>query len=222
MTRLSRREISLLYSHTSRQFFPCPTDILHEMMEITRLRVAVACATLSDRTLLRRAVKAAKGIYEFDPTRWHEPFSTDGPMYTPVARLYKTSVLLYALLSLPPRLAACFGAAPDSDVIVRTPANRRLVADQMRRRYTEELLRLYAHAWVTIPKMTMSWPTAVLGVAVAGDEAWRRQFRPWLDELAWSPELSGAVGLVPLLEEFWASGKTEWDDCWYEPMPCVG
>ncbi|KAJ6789566.1 hypothetical protein PWT90_07717 [Aphanocladium album] len=213
MTVFNRREIRLIYSHTNREFFPCPTALRHEMMEITRLRVACHSSKLSVRTLLRRASRAASGIHSFAPENWRESYDTNDSRFDHLGHIYKTSILLYALLSLPPRLAACFDLEPEKSSVARTLARRQRIVDKARELYRNQLFRLFTAAWTSIPKLTLAWPTAVLGVAVASNEEQRRQYAAWLEELKWSGEVDGAVGMAPLLEQFWYSGKTEWDDC---------
>ncbi|KAJ3479400.1 hypothetical protein NLG97_g8328 [Lecanicillium saksenae] len=173
------------------------------MMEITTLRVAYASSSLSMKTLMCRAVTAANGIQQFEPGNWCETYSTDDPRFTALGYLYKTAVHLYALLSLPLQLAIHFAESQ-----VEGPITRALARD--------------GHCLIQLGRLTLAWPTAVLGVAVAGNEEQRSQYAVWLEELKWSGQVDGAVIMAPMLEEFWKSGKTEWDECWYERVACVG
>lgn len=218
VTDWSRNEVRLAYAHTGREALPCPTDLFFEMIDITRLRTAVYTGEVSRTQLLRNARKIAQGIDGFDPESWTETYDTQGPSFTLMARLFKSAVTLYAVMSLPPRLVKPF-TVPQSGLAASAGGVQDISAHAY---YRDQLFQLFTEAWDRLSRRSLGWPVAVLGVAVADSPSQREQVRAWLDYMCWIPGTDcGTLALVPLLEEFWPLGSTKWDDCFYEPINCL-
>ncbi|TQV90404.1 C6 finger domain-containing protein [Cordyceps javanica] len=107
MSNWSDQDIAIAYSHTGCHGFPCPTAIFQAMIRITHLRTLVAAGTQAPEWE-RLAREAHAKIQSVDPRNWGEPYSTDGEIYVLSARVYQAAVALYAILALPPQLAAVF------------------------------------------------------------------------------------------------------------------
>lgn len=219
----SRNQVRLAYSFSSRDALPCPTELMFELIEITRLRTAVYTGRLARTQLYRRARKMAQAVGSFNPETWTEiSYDTDSAARKGQARLFKAAVSLYAILSLPPRLTKPFAlsllppqSSPDSSITASTGVRVMLAREY----YSTQLFQLCRELWDTLDGANMGWPMAVLGVAVLNNPSQQDQLVAWLNDLCWIPGSKGGPNaLLPLLVEFWASGKTQWDDCFYKPI----
>ncbi|KAJ6790449.1 hypothetical protein PWT90_03028 [Aphanocladium album] len=174
------------YSHSGFHTFPCPTPVLQAMIRITHLRTLVAENKDSEKwESMARDVR--EKIASADPYRWNEGYKTDHEFLPVAARIYKASVALYALLSLPKRLGALLeveedapepepkdkttvtaAAFPHDDALdLRHAAIEADRTQSHRSRYTSRLFRLFRRALVEMPPSGgLIWPAAVLGVAL--------------------------------------------------------
>lgn len=209
-TEWSRNEVEAAYAHTGRESIPCPTILFIELIEITRLRGIVHTGERSRTQVFRNALKISKTIHDFDPSNWVEKYDTSDVKSNVIARLFKAAVIAYAVLALPPRLAKLFtGQAQE------TP-------DSPRAHCRDKLFEAFTAAWDALSLLSLGWPVAVLGVAVAGSPTHIEQVRRWLEVLRWRRNSQGGPHeLIPLLEEFWESGKTGWEDCFYKPISAL-
>ncbi|KAJ3493538.1 hypothetical protein NLG97_g4667 [Lecanicillium saksenae] len=100
MANWSDEDISLAYGTTDFHAFPCPTAVFTAMIRITHLRTLVAAA---------EPMGDGHGAGRANPYNWNEGYKTEDEKVFPLAtRLYKTTVALYAVLSLPMQLAGLF------------------------------------------------------------------------------------------------------------------
>lgn len=67
-------------------------------------------------------------------------------------------------------------------------------------------------------KLLMLWPLMVLGIDAVNKGKTRRDLvRSWADEMYSYTGSYSIWHLKEVLERFWASGRTRWDDCWDKP-----
>ncbi len=86
-------------------------------------------------------------------------------------------------------------------------------------RYQSRLFRLFRQAMRAMPDSAgHMWPAAVLGVALRGHKEEQAILLDYIGPLRGLPASeNGAADLYDKLVLFWASGKTRWDQCFYEP-----
>ncbi|OAA69230.1 C6 finger domain protein [Akanthomyces lecanii RCEF 1005] len=233
MSNWSDEDIDTAYSHTGFHAFPCPTVLFQAISRITHLRTLVAGCT--DAAVVDRLVPLAREafakIQHFDPAGWTEPYPTDHEFYPVVGRAFQYAVALYGILSLPAPLAAVFtyppeAGTPQAHEAHRGDENHELIYtttqlySTTRIRYREHLFTLFQRALPAAPSIEgLLWHAAVLGVAYSNHE--EEEQKIILDYVASLRFVYGADGgaihLYDKLREFWASGKKEWDQCFYEP-----
>lgn len=92
-------------------------------------------------------------------------------------------------------------------------------AQTARVRYQSRLFRLFRKATRTmLDSAGHMWPAAVLGVALQGHDKEQAILLDYIGPQRGQPASeNGAAGLYDKLVLFWASGKTRWDQCFYEP-----
>ncbi|ATY65880.1 C6 zinc finger domain [Cordyceps militaris] len=201
-------DILRIYSNMYFRILPCPSILFMAIVQITRLRVLAATLGASSPELLSAAQLIADTVHDFVPERWTESYELpDDPKIYTFARVFRATVMLYALLALPANLARPFRRAEAA-----TGRDSRL-------HHRDVLVAGVARASaVRMGLAGMCWPLAVLGVALY-DGALEEQDRV----LAWLKEMelletasSGPVMLRKLLPVFWESGKCGWEDCYYQ------
>ncbi|TQW00584.1 hypothetical protein V2A60_001655 [Cordyceps javanica] len=207
------KQVLQVYTAGFFNLLPCPSCLFLEIHRITRLRVAVTTASPAMiHGLVPIATGIAKRIAGFSPGAWKESYDIPAePTASLLARIFKTATTMYGLLSLPPVLGHLFGPSHRMSRKQRCDLRNLLLEDM------EEAHKSY-------PRLdSLSWVIAVLGVALhdgtANDRA--RLFKI-LDAIQQMPGVySGPATLFDLLEAFWASGKSAWDDCFYKPSHTI-
>lgn len=217
MANWSREEYVLTYSHTGFEALPCPTVLFLEMIEISRLRTKIATTTIKTHHAIK-ARKIAQAVLSFDIETWKEPHDITGPRFALAGKLFKTALTLYAIMSFPRRLAAAFTTASRTGA---ADASSRVTDKEIveaRCFYRDQLFDLYSEAWTVLTPRSLGWLAAVLGAAAVDNAEQQCQVLRWLGELCRLPANDGGpLNLMSLLPEFWASGRTGWDDCFYKP-----
>lgn len=233
MSNWSDEDITTAYSHTGFHAFPCPTVLFQAISRITHLRILVAGCPDAEAIdeLAPLAREAFAKIQHFDPSAWIELYPTDHEFYPVVGRAFQYAVALYGILSLPGQLARVFtyppvAVTPQAHEAHREDDNHELISaiiqkyPSTRIRYREHLFTLFQRALPAAPSIEgLLWHAAVLGVAFSNRE--EEEHRIIIDYVASLRFVYGADGgaihLYDKLREFWASGKKEWDQCFYEP-----
>lgn len=188
--------------------FPCPSSLFLAIVRITRLRVLAATMGSASSKLLSIAKQISDQVYELMPDRWTEDYKlpSDPKIYT-FARVFKAATILYAQLSLPQELAQPFRRVEFTKG--RDP----------RLHYRDVLAAAITKAsTVQFGMAGMCWPLAVLGVSFCdGTLDEQAGVIGWLKDLEKLPTVaSGPVTLQQMLPEFWTSGKSGWEDCFYK------
>lgn len=229
MANWSDDDIALSYSHTGFTALPCSTILFQAMSRINHIRnLASACETPEAiEDLLPLTTEVFAKIQSFDPNNWQEAYSTDYPYYPLIGTIFQLAIPLFAILSLPPALAAVFTYPPidaqqlvDGDVADSTPTTDH---EDARRRYRDHLRKVFRQGVADeLVHEGLMWPAAVLGASLSDEEDGREDIRNFVGNARWAPgNDGGAFCLYEKLEEFWASGRTTWDQCFYEPINII-
>ncbi|KAJ6786772.1 hypothetical protein PWT90_10924 [Aphanocladium album] len=238
MSNWSDADIAMSYEHTGFHAFPCPTVLFQALNRITHVRTLVAgCTDIeSVKQLIPLTQEAFSKIQHFDPNNWVEPYSTEHEFFPIIARAFQYALALYGILSLPGPLAAVFTYPPEAVTEILEAATPPCAADDdnhyliesisqnyhdTRTRYREHLFELFQRAVPQAPSVEgLMWHAAVLGVAYSNhEEEEQRIILDYVDSLRFVYGADGgAIHLYDKLQEFWASGKKEWDQCFYEPI----
>jgi hypothetical protein len=148
-----------------------------------------------------------RDINSFDPTNWALSIGSGAEELKSLGKIFQSAVALYCTLSLQNVSLVEFSAE---------------IEDYTSQHYEKLLSLLQLSVVSPYIRQVLIWPLAVLGVAAAqkGDPATRTFVGEQL--LQYRQLLGQAIPkrLKELLERFWVSGKTHWDDCFVEPF-CV-
>lgn len=132
------------------------------------------------------------------------------PLIALFGRVYQAAAGLYMLLSLPQPLARLFSGTSNAECDEAARRRQRTILFQAINEARGPLANLQCG----------TWPLAVLGVAYHdGTPEEHAAIIRLLRESHRSTTNAdcGAGTLIRDLPEFWASGKTGWEDCFYKP-----
>lgn len=180
---------------------PCPTVLFLDIIRITRLRMTLAAGASFEFVIHPAAQDIFEHVNDFSPEDWTEPYTVpERPEFPLLASIFKSAVTLYGILSLSPR---------DSDAYQLT---RPVIRDNLLGLIRQVLTLLRC-------KLSLAWPISVVLVALVDGAP---EDIAMIEELlcSGSPENYFRAPLVYIkrLREFWASGKTAWDDCYHVPF----
>ncbi|KAM0668102.1 hypothetical protein MY8738_000861 [Beauveria namnaoensis] len=189
---------------------PCPSSLFLEMLRVTELRRLAMTGVGYDRAIAPVVRDVLNCIASFVPETWDEPYGVpDQAEFVLMARVFKCSVALYAILSLPPPPSVSIFEVLESWAIIRAELR-------------QELMQLMREALgVLRSKAALCWPVAVAGVAVAdGSDEDRELVLSTFRDSEGEPMECFYVPkhYIEKLRGFWASGKRGWEDCWDEPF----
>lgn len=167
------------------------------------------------------AREVSSSLQTFVAEEWTEPWSTpEAPCVSLAGELYKTTAILYGLLSLPLVLAFEFatalGASPALDTF--------MAVENGRIYYGDRLMSLVQQAIKELPRpQGVSWPIAVLGVAKHdAPQEEKDKLLAYLQILRLQTGAdSGAASIDIKLRDFWYFGYTEWEQCYHEPINVI-
>ncbi|OAA62346.1 DUF300 domain protein [Cordyceps fumosorosea ARSEF 2679] len=206
-------------------FAPCPLELYPLLVHITRLRVAVAHRQQppGGARLARKVQGIFDATWRFDPGAWAESDAWRGEVDTGrlMGRLFPVAVRLYGIQTLP-RSAVVAWADSAADVrAAYEPLPGRNALDSLRIRHRGEILALIRKHWDTLQyKTSLVWPLLVAGVAAAdGAPEDREYIEDCLEAILAMPITACSfITVIDKLRAFWRSGKTEWEECWDEPV----
>lgn len=201
-----RDAIFTLYEKFIYPQLPCPGTLFCEIIHINHLRHQLATNVPATE---RDAVGALLSrIAAFDPTAWAQAKGLhQRSEVIRVAKIFRISVLLYAMNSLP----------WPADTPPPTPPDGQYYPTKAECR--DELFELLEDNFESPVILKCSlWPLIVAGVEAAGGAATERRF-----VAACLSDLSERTGVPPrtakiVLERIWVSGETSWDKCFSEPF----
>ena len=184
---------------------PCPTHVFLAIVRISYLRAVQAAGASFKSVIQPSAHTILDEIAAFSPDDWKEPFSMPATAeYTLMARIYKTAATLYGVLTL------------------YFPQSRSEAYIRKRRALRDDLLQLIREALQILKsKMALAWPVSILAVALAdgGDPKDKALIEDILCGNTSTNTLYMPMFRMRILKRFWDSGKTSWDDCYFEPFP---
>ncbi|KAJ3480747.1 hypothetical protein NLG97_g7994 [Lecanicillium saksenae] len=191
-----------------------PIDLKIVLVQITRCRVDAVTNLEQADTLKTRVLDIFQQLDAVDVTNW------DGrDQYPPgyISRdsgfIFQLSIRLFAMMALP-RAAVLEALHQDSSA----EAWNELLAARRR-----VLINILKETYPAVKNTTsLRWPLLVAGVAAtSGDDV--EDHRTFVDKSLyeiWQHPLTNNEAFIILqkLREFWLSGKTEWEDCFNEPV----
>ncbi|KAJ3493240.1 hypothetical protein NLG97_g4855 [Lecanicillium saksenae] len=205
--------------------FPVQQRII--LIQLTRLRHRIATAEIkaSSPTLTSIITGLYEQLHDIDLDDWAQSLPGFGfSMNLAMAEIHQDAIWLYAILTLP-RAAMLDWARAERQRSplgsVRATGNAGDAYDNIRTYYTLKVMVSVRRVFPLLQyPAALNWPLTVVGVAVT-DEEDRAFVDRALDSLWRRPVGAGGSYLVlERLREFWPTGKTEWEDCFYEPTPC--
>ncbi|KAJ6788226.1 hypothetical protein PWT90_04370 [Aphanocladium album] len=207
----SIEDVLSVYPFTFYFEFGCPTKVALAIIRITRLRVSVATEKIAvTEATSSNAYEIAKALHDFEPEKWTESYPIpDEPLRALLARMFQAAAILYAVLSLPPKLAQPFAGVDEKGETLSNP----------RVYYRRILFELIEQTKAYMKISVLSWAFAVLGAAYSdGPEEGKARILHHLRTMEVMENVEcGATTMLGLFPDFWASGKTRWEDCYYKP-----
>ncbi|GAB0136125.1 hypothetical protein EsDP_00004439 [Epichloe bromicola] len=223
-------EICTVYTTTMYSEMPCPTHLFLDIIRINRLRAQATAGVSYKDAIYSHARDIFGSIESFSPENWTEPYSVpEKPEMALVANIFKTAVALYGILSLPPpppppppssTTGASVPVVSDGAWPQHPKPPTMLSYEKSRLAFRQRLMREVCEAMETkATKISLSWPLAVLGVALFdGSASDRTTVEQYLLKKRVPPQTycSPTTSLTKL-RAFWTSGKRGWEDCFDEP-----
>lgn len=190
-------------------FFPCPGNLFIDIIRITRLRTLLA----SGASLRRTVTPAAQAIFDqaasYISDEWVELCGPTEmiPENRSIFSLFQTAVILYGVLSLSPRNT--------SFQIYRQSRQELRDLLMAKMRYHMQYKNAAAH---------LSWAVSVVVVALSDGSQADKQFIEGLvmNERGDRGEYYVPLAFLKKYRDFWASGKTHWDDMYPEATAPLG
>ena len=183
---------------------PWPTSIFLVVIRICYMRAVMASGESFKSVILPVTQRILDEIDEFSIEEWAEPYPIPEGTKTNIAvRTYITATKLYAILTLLGPLAH------------KEPYLSERLATR------EKLLQLIREAsQVLEDRLALAWPLSVLAVTLTDDATEEKHlFGDILCRDGPADEFYNPQFRVDILNRYWASGKTAWDDCYFEPFP---
>ncbi|KAF1730399.1 putative transcriptional regulatory protein [Beauveria bassiana] len=198
----------------------CPPPLLVIVKNLTQLRGRIAdgrCSKISLNTELRDLFDR---IGAFDYNAWAKQVdSKPEAVISTLSHIFQVAVRLFGVLSLPQSATVSWAVAAGYQ---RLPGMS--MYDSVRIAHRCELLNmLYRFRGRFKTALALAWPVTVAGVSLGGDGS--AEDRAFVAEALldmWMSRLSrcGPILCLQKLRVFWDdSSKTEWDDCFNEPVP---
>ncbi|ORY63268.1 fungal-specific transcription factor domain-containing protein [Pseudomassariella vexata] len=187
--------ITKLYGEVHYPTFPCPPSLFLDIIRINHLRSWGSVELPAEPTAA--ALDLLQHINSFSPEKWAESNLSYQEEWLLIGRIYQSAVALYCIATLP--------ITPDAQTKgIRASCSRRL----------SQLLEKCVSCSMT--KRYVLWPIIVAGFdAVHNGSSVQTQIAEWLEVM--SRDIGSGLPLCgkAVLESFWSSGKTEWDECFH-------
>ncbi|KAJ3493886.1 hypothetical protein NLG97_g4445 [Lecanicillium saksenae] len=201
--------------------FPFPPLLIIALKNLTQLRVRVAEASCTKQDVDITVRSLFRNVNACSAEVWAKTMDFEiQKVAATFAGIFQAAVLLYGILSLPRSAIASWAIASGHPV-----EKNMTIYECVRVSHRRKLLKLlYAYKDTFRSLLALNWPLAVAGASLGGDG--NTEDRDFISESLldiWKNPLSqcGPILCLEKLRAFWASGKTAWDDCFYEPTPSL-
>ncbi|KAJ6788162.1 hypothetical protein PWT90_09599 [Aphanocladium album] len=200
-------DIYLLQAQSFMGDFPCPIQLLLCISGINDLRRRIASGACVGQKMQTATQAMLLNIDSFQPHAWQGlPGMPEPEIYLMLAAAFKRATGLYGMMTLASHAGISFDAPQrisDAYAIVETAS----LAVKM----------IGYH-------IALTWPVVVAGAAAGGAPVGlQADVEDLLCKISRSIAASDGILLThQCLRRFWASGKTEWDECftqWQAPIP---
>jgi len=186
-------------------FQMCPPILFAQIIKINNLRVQAWESTwLEPRDLSHSAHDILRSIYDFSPEQWENSKPSSRADWISLGSTYQAAITLYCVYSL-----------QSLSILPQSPSLR----DCCDR--NGQMLWSCLSETLASPKTRRFalWPLVLLGVDAINIDTTRRVFIQ-TNLLEMSRHLGTRVPLIAkgVLERFWTSGKTKWDECFDQPF----
>jgi hypothetical protein len=189
------------HSAATSPFHLCPRSVVIEIIKINHLRMQSWENDPIDFT--QEADEILSRIQDFSPEEWAGSKSSINKDWILIGTIYQIAVELFYIYSL--RSVSTLPPIPSMEL------HCKLQCKNLQELLTE------ASSFQHI-KRFMIWPLILLGVGAVHSTADMRTFvTAQLTEMSYDIGTYGPLTANGVLETFWASGKTRWDDCFDQP-----
>ena len=196
-----------IYKYMSHPGLNCPSELFSSLHDLTHLRLQADRGASISAVIRPITRNVFANIARFDPSVWTEfYFLPDKPEVATLAKLFQISVALYGLFTL-----------PTSNVPL--PCGCRSQTE-----LRNKLFELIKQLWDAPGcRYTLNWPIAILGFSLKedGSQADKDLVLAWLTCLASDLTVTQPSTIAAKLRTFWASGLSQWEDCWQEPFVVI-
>ena len=197
--------IAVLYDHGVYPTLFCPPELFLSIVRINHLRHRAAHDCFMGDSLQREAEKILRYTQQHSSESWAASLPSSGTGLVLVSSIYQSAVMVYCISSL-----QSLGVLPDSAV------SRSLMKWHKRR-----LGMLLKEALGSLPRrhiMTkcMTWPLVIFGMQANTEEG--KYVLQELTTIAYDIGSYLPIIASSVLERFWLSGATGWDDCFHKPF----
>ncbi|KAJ5640790.1 hypothetical protein N7528_000415 [Penicillium herquei] len=191
------------YGERNGAFASFPPELFREVVNINHLRSRATQELTLMSTLTSEAYQTLTRIHMFGPQVWASNRPRGMEEWTLLARLNQAAIALYCILSL-----------QSVSILPDTPSlrNSRSTLAGLVKTHLDEAMRSPRS------RRSLTWYFVVLGVqAVHTGGNMREYVRTRLSELSHFSASYRPLAAKEILEEFWTSGLTTWDDCFDKP-----
>lgn len=196
-----------IYKYMAHPGLNCPSELFSSLHDITHLRLQADRGASLNAVVRPITRNIFTNISQFQPSEWAEfYFLPTAPEVTTIATVFQISVALYGLFTLPAR-------------DVRLPCGCGSKTE-----LRNKLFELIKQLWDAPGcRYTLNWPIAVLGFTFKedGSQADRDLVLVWLACLGNDLTVTQPWTIAAKLQKFWASGLSQWEDCWEEPFVVI-
>lgn len=203
---LTAEEVMLVYSHSGFSSLPCATAVFLNMMQINRLRRRCAWKPQAVEDLVPEACSVFRQLQDFKTCEWIESYPRSDDFIL-LAETFRAAIILYGLLSLPRLLSSQCNGPHEASI------------ESPRLFHRTHLFNLVVEGMAKVERNEcFTWPIAILGAAFHdGAPIVQDTLLGYLDGIIMRPGVDcGAVTLTLRLREFWESGKSTWEGCFYK------
>ena len=190
--------VSEVYSICDYPPFPCPRQLFLLIVRINYLRSMTQSSADASAVII-----VLNEITNFSPEHWACSKSKENyDFWLALARIYQSAVMLYA-----------------TSAVTFSSAALKLKIELHLRRLLE-LLDIASESSLSIPSII--WPTVVAGAKLDHDAtAGRCMVRRCLVRLSEEENYSLPLRALDVLEKYWITGRTMWDDVFDTPSMFV-